>query len=140
MKEIVTAGLFLILFLNPVEAQETPFSLTFGWEYSVDQLARVKEWRLYSNDKETGSGWVVASVPYDGSGASSYMAPVPLSIKGNPGTKTTRWFSMTAIGKDGRESPRSNVVSYTFDMPPEVSAPFNLTIKTMIQSTTEEAK
>jgi len=136
MKKSLFGFLILLLLAIPIfgfaEDQPLSKSLNFSWEQ--DNPEYITGWSLYWTPT-AGSGYVkVVDIPYITGAGPTFTTSTILAVTGTPGATETRYFVLTATGKNVPDSAYSNEATYAFLIPfPTPSAPFNLIITVTVQ-------
>jgi len=81
-------------------------TMTFQWEQGETDLETLKEWKLWSTQKEYAVNAVfpndyteVLTIPYDPAATQPYQSPVDIIVP--DGEEVNLWFVMQAIDNDG---------------------------------------
>ena len=131
MKKLAIIILAIALFAAPAMAAEE-YIVTFSWEQPASGLPYLSHWHIYM----TGIGMEkqMTVMPYVEGQTGPFEAPLALTIDALPGDTVIRYFVLTAVTKDGQESPQTNEVSHTFVLPqPKPDTPTNLSVEGVVR-------
>jgi hypothetical protein len=126
MKRIIVL-IAVIMFAVVPFAQAGEYQLTFAWEQAEVDLPHLAKWKLYMSG--AGIGTQSVDIVYTDGAGPTFTSDQVLNVEVLPGQSVIRNFTLTAVGKNGRESAASNQVDHTFTVAfNDVSTPQTLRI------------
>jgi hypothetical protein len=135
MKKMISVlALVMLLVFGFTQVAISAESAKIDWKQATADLPYVQEWIIYSGDVANPTV-ELTRIPYTGGG--SYTSTVPITVTGTPGTKVRKYFSISAVSKNGTVTAKVAGATVTvpplayleFTVPyPNVSAPFEVII------------